>query len=659
MEQIRIDKWVRGYIEETKDRKPIVNGSTNDNNNLLSDVSQIKSDFGGAYLKQGYILMDVDGFGDKLEHEYSEMGNPNAFRRVVKQMNLNTVLIKTTHGAWNAIFKSPKNFKPKCNTNIITHCGIVTEYKSTSTKFTVKTNGKLRDMEIIGDPFTHDVDELPFYFKPFNNLQDWQNNHGNTLGDGKSNSGYMIDTYCHKLRYAQLETEEKLEVLNIINDIVLSKPLEKNDYNKYVKQIETAISTAEKLSINDITKYFLNNYELTKNMQKPYFYNGQTWEPLDPVVRNMMADTMIDCPKTRSAKQDTISNIADNLDEWYDDGDKKGHGIDIGEWIATPSGLFNPITMERKDFTSDLFIVGQLRYDIPKESKPNQVDEVIMKLLLNNKQDFDTMFEWFGTVLYRGKKWKNEHMLTLNGSGGTGKSTVIDLVNEVFGVMYGMYDFKRLFSRFGGFDVGEHWLLGSDEMSQDKIKSAEQFKRCTSNNGIQVEEKFRNQQELTYYNCKFMYANNGVTNMEPSCMDAIIRRMLPIRFDLKVADTGDKWDNDKWLCKENCERFLYLAVEGLHRYIDRNRVFILSERSKKELDQYKEEVDNVAVFISEYKELHAVETVDKVFKDYQGWCYNNGYSPANKVNFGKRVKQYGIAKIRRTEQGKLQYLYEF
>lgn len=659
MEQIRIDKWVRGYIEETNDRRPLVNGSTNDNNNLLSDISQIKTDCGGAYLKQGYILMDVDGFGDKLEYEYSEMGNPNAFRRVVKHMRLNTILIKTTHGAWNAIFKCPKNFKPKCNTDIITHCGIVTEYKSSSTKFTIKTKGNLREMEIIGDPFTNDVDELPFYFKPFDNLQDWKNKHGNSLGDGKNDSGYMIDTYCHKLRYAKLETEEKLEVLDIINDIVLNKPIENNDYNKYVKQIESAISTSEKLSINDITRYFIDNYELTKNLKKPYFYNGQVWEPLPPVVKKMMADTMIDCPKSRSAKEDTISNICDNLDEWYDNGDIKGHGVDLEEWIALPNGLFNPITMERRDFTSELFITGQLKYNIPTESEPNQVDEVIMKLLLNNKQDFETMFEWFGTVLYRGKKWKNERMLLLTGSGGTGKTTVINLAMECFGLTYGAYDFNRFFERFTGFDIGEHWLLGSDEMAQTKIKSAEHFKRCTTNSPIQIEEKFRGQQELKEYNCKFMYGNNGITNMEPSCIEAIVRRILPIRFDLKVADKGENWDNDKWLCRENCERFLYLALEGLHRYLNNNRVFNMSERTITEIESYKEEVDNVSMFVTEYKDEHAIEPVTKVYSAYQYWCRDNGFTPTSKVTFGKRVKQYGIEKKRKSINGKQVDCYEF
>lgn len=629
-----LDKWIKGYIEENDNRGVSIpkGGRTQD---YLKRFEDIKTPHIGMYCKEPYIILDIDGC-DKSENGYGNLDNANVARELIKKYCNNAILITTTHGGVNAIFKRPKR-KTYKQSEFTSYGGFCVEYKPSSGKVTIQRDFKVRDIEIIGNPQGEDVDELPLWLRPFENL-DWTNDYKGSIANGKEDAGYNIDNFMHKLAsYSKLSQDDKKYIVNFINNNVLSNKIA---IDKFVEQSNKSVTNNDgEDTIGKICGELLSEYKIIKSNNNLYYYNGETYKDFTDIARKYIS--LYSPDKRNTFKRDCITNITDMLDNWklheYDK-DNSRYGVDLYEWIATKSELFNPVTLERKPFTEDLFLRKQLSFDIPNESKPNMVDEIVNKLLLGNELDIKLWWEYQGYLLFRTINF--EKMLTLNGSGNNGKSVLLDLATYALQGTCDQYAFKNLFAKFGGLSLENNYFVYAHEMTSDYIKDSTNFKEVVSNNTRQVEPKGKEYITIENYNCKFIYANNGVTKMDTSSAEAVARRQLPLMFEYQLQD-DEKDPNfyDKWLTPQNAERYLYLSVRHGQNLLKRGH-FLLSERSQKAINDYLADLDNVKQWLDEYENVEQIVSKDKLYKDYVMWCYSNKCDACKNRMFGKRLMKY-------------------
>ena len=80
-------------------------------------------------------------------------------------------------------------------------------------------------------------------------------------------------------------------------------------------------------------------------------------------------------------------------------------------------------------------------------------------------------------------------------------------------------------------------------------------------------------------------------------------------------------------------------MEGLRRLIGNNYKVSVTERNNRELDQYREESDNVLSFVGECCELG--EGFDygstELYNAYKGFCDDSGVKPYSQKNFVKQL----------------------
>ena len=101
--------------------------------------------------------------------------------------------------------------------------------------------------------------------------------------------------------------------------------------------------------------------------------------------------------------------------------------------------------------------------------------------------------------------------------------------------------------------------------------------------------------------------------MDVSCIKAINRRLLPIQFEYDLSQ--EKRDLNfyrKWLTKENAERLLYLAIEGLKRLQERGG-FKISQRSADASDKYVTDLDTVRQWVNDYDGSILYELIDPLY----------------------------------------------
>ena len=541
---------------------------------------------------------------------------------------MSTQVDRTNHGAhyW---FKRPVQGDTQSCKYLL--CGVRADYRCKEW-ITRKRDGAVYRRENEGV-----IADYPWFLKIIGKSNDkaevtWLDDPKLSRNDSLRNAMLMMTKYV----------DDIAEHIRLVNKLTLANPLPTDELNNTILRKESIEYCENNSDDNDnpLTKVcmtLLSDYVIIKRNDDLYYFNGEIYEPFEQKARQLMARGLAKNP-TNNFKNDVIKNIKDYIDEYEGD-------VNTGSYIAFNDCLYNTDEHKCYPFNENIVLTMKLPFDYPvNATKANMVDEIVNKLLCDNNDDIDTLYEYIGYILARNMVL--EKALTFNGKGQNGKSSIIDLITYTFGNCCHVLPFKKLFAKNGLQILGDNFFVYDHEMTSDYIKDATMFKSALSNNNIMVEDKYIKQHELRGYNCKFIYANNGTTKMDTSCIKAVNRRLLPIQFDYDLSnEKRDIYFYKKWLTKENAERLLYLAIDGLKRLQERGD-FKLSERSIQASDNYVTELDTVRQWAKDFDDSILYQYVDKLYESYKWYVTNNTNSKkVSKEKFKDRLCELFHAKV--------------
>ncbi len=584
----------------------------------------------GEYLGD-YVVIDIDNKTseaviDKWLHEF----------------NVVTQIDRTQHGShyW---FKRPiQDHTQSCKLLL---CGVRGDYRCKEW-VTVKRDGYVYKRENAGV-----IADYPWFLKIIGNSKEraeftWLDDENLSRNDSLRNAMLQMHKYV----------DDIADHIKLVNKLTLHNPLSTSELESTIlrkESIEYCDNNADdsESELNRVCLALMSDYTIIKHNDELYYFNGEIYEPFTIKARQIMARGLAKNPTDRF-KKDVINNISDYLEEY--DG-----RVDVGPYVAFNDRLYNCDTHECEPFTENVVVTMKLKFDYPTDAdKPNMVDEIINKLLCGNKDDINTLYEYIGYILHRDMKL--EKALTFNGDGYNGKSSILDLITYTFKDCCTALPFKKLFAKNGLQVVAQNMFVYAHEMTSDYIKDATVFKEVLSNNPTIVEDKYVKQHEISDYNCKFIYCNNGTTKMDVSCIKAINRRLLPIQFEYDLSQ--EKRDLNfyrKWLTKENAERVLYLAIEGLKRLQERGG-FKISQRSADASEKYVTDLDTVRQWVNDYDGSVLYELVDPLYNLYKQYVFDNTNSKkVSKEKFKTQVCEILKAKTSRItdNNGKRKWLF--
>ena len=584
-----------------------------------TDNEPVNEDSYGEYLND-YVVVDID-------NHISE----NVVDKWLKEFGVVTQVDRTQHGAhyW---FKRPvKDDTQSCKLLL---CGVRADYRCKEW-VTVKRDGNVYQRENKGV-----IADYPWFMKIIGNSKEkaeetWLDDHKLSRNDSLRNAMLQMKKYV----------DDIADHIRLINKLTLSEPLPTSELDSTIlrkESIEYCESVADDDKESELAKVcmtLMGDYTIIKHNDELYYFNGEIYEPFTKKARQLMARGLAKNPTDRF-KKDVITNLMDYYEEY------EGR-VNVGSYVAFNDCLYNCDTYQYEPFNENVVTTMKLKFDYPiNADKPTMVDEVVNKLLCGNKEDIETLYEYIGYILHRDMKL--EKALTFNGDGYNGKSSILDLITYTFDGCCTALPFKKLFAKNGLQVVSTNMFVYAHEMTSDYIKDATVFKEVLSNNPTVVEDKYIKQHEISDYNCKFIYCNNGTTKMDVSCIKAINRRLLPIQFEYDLSkEKRDLNFYRKWLNKENAERLLYLAIEGLKRLQERGG-FNISERSKQASEKYVTDLDTVRQWLNDYDDSVLYNFVDPLYENYKMYVYNNTNSKkVSKEKFKTQVCEIVNAKVSR------------
>lgn len=579
----------------------------------------------GEYLGD-YIVLDVD---NKTSEKVVD--------RWLKEFNVVTRVDRTQHGShyW---FKKPLQSDTQSCKYLL--CGVRADYRCKEW-ITVKRDNIVYQRENDGV-----IADYPWFLKIISNSKEkaefeWLDDIKLSRNDSLRNAMLMMNKYV----------DDIADHIKLVNKLTLANPLPINELEDTILRKESieycdSHSDDAESELNKVSMALMSEYSIIKHNDELLYFNGEIYEPFTQKARQLMARGLAKNPTDRF-KKDVLNNISDYIDEY--DG-----LVDVGSYVAFNDCLYNTEDHKCEPFNENVVVTMKLKFDYPIDAdKPNMVDDVVNKLLCGNNDDINTLYEYLGYILARDMIL--EKALTFNGKGQNGKSSILELITYTFKDCCHVLPFKKLFAKNGLQILGKNFFVYDHEMTSDYIKDATVFKSALSNNDLMVEDKYIKQHEMSGYNCKFIYANNGTTKMDTSCLKAVNRRLLPIQFEYDLStEKRDLNFYRKWLTKENAERLLYLAIEGLKRLQERGD-FLISERSKQASEKYVTELDTVRQWVNDYDDSIEYRYIDELYNNYKAYVYDNTNSKkVSKEKFKENLCELLDVKLKRStdDEGK-------
>lgn len=189
--------------------------------------------------------------------------------------------------------------------------------------------------------------------------------------------------------------------------------------------------------------------------------------------------------------------------------------------------LDTTVTFASDEVKKEDYISKRLPYDLSNGPCPSY--EKLMSTLYSEEER--AKIEWAIGSILAGDSVKIQKFIVLYGSAGTGKSTVLNIIQQLFEGYFTVFEAKALASRNNSFALEQFRTNPLVAIQHDgdlsRIADNTKLNSIVSHEPMMVNEKFKAQYEATFSAFLFMGSNKPV--MITEAKSGLIRRLIDVR----------------------------------------------------------------------------------------------------------------------------------
>ena len=573
-----IDRLYRGYVP-TRQKRTL--RKFKDAPLMTREEVQKYDEYAGI-LAEDIVLIDID------DGEQAEL-----MMDIVEDMNLDCIVMQTTRGK-HFYFRNPaKDGLDKCGTHVRLACGLTADIKigSHNSYAIVKYNGEERFIEWDSETLA----ELPRWLYPVKANVDL---FALQEGDGRNQALY---SYILTLTSAGFTKEETRETLGVINRYVFSVPLSDSELEVIMRDDafpEDSFFEKGKFLHDRFGDYLMRNDSIYRINEQLHVYRDGVYVPAQRLIEGAMLKHI---PSFRN-------------------------------------GVYDMTTETLLPFSPDLVITNRIPWNYNEHAYSEAVDRTLNKIACNDEKIRHLLEECIGYCMYRRNELSKFFILT--GEKNNGKSTFLEMVKTLLGQenvsaldMEDMNERFAIASMFGklanvGDDISDEFLHG---------RGVSMLKKVVSGNMVKAEFKG---QDAFFFNpyVKLLFSANDIPRTKDKT-GAVLRRMVIIPFNARFTKEDPDYDPYiiyKLKTEESMEYLIQIGLDGLFDILS-NNAFTESRKVDEAIQEYEEDNNPILLFIKD-AEIEGRFTQD-VYKEYQVFCNENGYSPYTLTMFSRTLKQ--------------------
>lgn len=393
---------------------------------------------------------------------------------------------------------------------------------------------------------------------------------------------------------------------------------------------------------NAIFEYIKKNYNIFVCGSMPYIYENGYYKAdmsgarLKSIIRSLIYPQFI--------KSTTINNIYTlflqdiELEIAFDDlNNYPSH------WICFENGMYDPKTKELRAHNQKYRAINQ----IPHKYEPNakyegKKTEEYLQFICDEEDSREMLLQFIGYSLT--KDVGQQKFLVLNGEGGTGKSTVIRLIEALTGSgNVSNISLTDLQQRFASFGLMGKLLNCCADIEIQALEDTSIIKKILGEDTLRAEQKGRDAISFKSY-AKLIFSTNELPLVKSEKTNGFYRRLLVLTMNKVPLHKNPNLFQE---LSEEIDYLLQLSVQAVERMYQQGSITV-SQASEKAVLQLRADSDTTEAFLQEFcvdDERGRIERTE-LYNKYSAFCEDTERQSLTKNNFYKALRIKGYTELK-------------
>ena len=378
----------------------------------------------------------------------------------------------------------------------------------------------------------------------------------------------------------------------------------------------------------------------------PYVYVNGVY--LQDKNGNLLKEKIRDCLYRKFMRSGTINRIYELLTSMPEVQRVFGDVYNLpGHWVNFRNGFYDPAEKMMIPHDPKYLCFNQISFDFDPAKKEgvvadNSAGKVIQSYLAESLPDHeDQKMFWQYAGYCMCTDTSQQKMLILTGNGGTGKSVLIDLIQELVGIRNCCsVSLQDLNKRFYATNLFGKLLNACGDIPVGIIDKTDVVKKAVGEDVLLYEKKGKDPSTFRSH-AKLLFSCNSVPKNVEDKSDAFYRRLLILEMD-HVIPAAEKDIHLKDKIRSEREYAVYRAIQGLEELCQNGQI----EESTNSIASVKKAriaSDSVFAFLDEMicrKEGSRIDR-SRMYQLYEDYCRDNDRTAVKKTNFFADMERKG------------------
>lgn len=396
---------------------------------------------------------------------------------------------------------------------------------------------------------------------------------------------------------------------------------------------------------NEILEYFRENVQILVIGRVPYIYHGGVFLPdlseaeTKSIIRGLIYPQFVKAPTLRRVYELIISAV-----EFQVTDDEMN--LYPPEWICFRNGFYDPIGRRMVPHDPKYRATNQIPHDFdPGKDASGRELEKWFSFIFEEKDDREMFLRFAGYCMTRDTR--QQKFMILCGEGGTGKSTLIRLLEDVVGSRnISSVSLSELGQRFASYDLLGKLVNSCADLEISALEDTSTLKKLLGEDNIKGEAKGKQPVFFKSY-AKLLFSTNELPVVKTERTNGFYRRLLILNMN-KIPAEKDPGFLEK--LEKDLDYFIHICVNALERMYEDGRL-VESVSSVEAVRRLRCESDTVEAFLNETRCVVRGGLSDKarksdLFRLYGVYCRVSDRQPLKKHAFFRALRAKGFQEVK-------------
>lgn len=569
----------------------------------------------GWVVPEKYIAIDID------KQEYASV-----VFRILQRRNYKFSYMKGRKGG-HFIFKNERGVK-SISAGRACSLGITVDVRCMGKGYIILPEN---DTDRKWGNITNDIDDVPFFLVPQNDLKIQTEFLGMAAGSGRNDA--LLRHILSLIDYAKdLSIEEKKESIKLINEFMFADPIDEKELMSTVLRdeiLERQSDEDDKTCYEEkLARKIIQEKQIITCNDDCYLFNGKYYQRLDDVDLERIIHTEYNAGLKQTRRKECVQFI--KLKSYVP---PKELNSDWNQ-LTFRNGILNLNTMTLMPHTPNIYNTVYIDYNYQKDAIYSPAIDTFFNTLSGSEETLkNLLYEIVGCCLVRKNLFSK--FFICYGQGQTGKSSYLRLITNLLGeTNVSFLSINSLEERFMASELfGKLANLGDDVPYY--LKETATLKKLVTGEQFSADQKYK--QPVNFQNFATLIFT---TNRLPEVSDkssGFYRRLMLVELNNKI-EQPDMFFFDR-LTDADYEYLLSKAIDKLLAAIKAGKLSETCESSEAK-ENYRKEQSSVLSFIRDFgydrKKLDHRPCMP-VFNEYVQYCHEVGFKASKKINFDKEL----------------------